>query len=146
MIYNYVTAVGSAAYSVVSSQSVIAMTATSDHVRPDAYTTHVTQPDRLSSTCLFQYSLNDLVGAIDVVLTTAVTGGEPGLYMYWGSGHVSRPKVNVDLYSASLSLNNLALMYDTCYTRVHSFTCHQTRAIPAFTPSHRASPPFGRYF
>ena len=27
----------------------------------------------------------------------------------------------------------------------HSFTCDQTRAIPAFTPSHRASPPFGLY-
>ena len=31
------------------------------------------------------------------------------------------------------------------YKGSHSFTCHQTWAIPAFTPSHRASPPFGRW-
>jgi len=38
-----------------------------------------------------------------------------------------------------------AMKCHTLYSGSHSFACHQTRVIPAFIPSHRASPPFGWY-
>jgi len=41
----------------------------------------------------------------------------------------------VDLYTAqSQHLASKALRYDVLDNGSHSFVCHQTRAIPAFTP------------
>jgi len=47
----------------------------------------------------------------------------------------------VDLYSVQWSVQ----ICHSFYKGSHSFTCHKTPAIRAFTPSHRESPPFGRY-